>query len=313
MSGESFGAVAPALWDRGWRGLIPIKIGDKAPAPRAWERFADGRQTRQDLDELTRFWPWHGIGATTGTGLTVIDLDCDDLRGCQRALDVFERHLDVSPLVVVGQAPRGKIFYRGAFAAGKWKAPRGLAIEIYHGGTGGGAGQTVLFGTHPKTHRPYFWPRKSPLETDLTGEVPEITEAALVMALDEIAGLGDPSLRAVKRLGAGAGVPIDQTLMAEARSAMKPAKTTAEAIELAAGWVEETLGAGSRHDGTLCVLLVLIREYRADPEAIRGPLGEAFAGAAGISRESEFHRMMAWAADRQPPAPQMQFKRAGAD
>ncbi len=178
------------LWGQGYRRLVPIippaapvserstlfkRIGTrqdgrgKTPGTKGrdglWSSF-DWAAYEADERDLARWAAMGaGVGIKTGAGLYAIDADTLDTTHAVTIRDAIGAALGRLP-VRVGQSPKALYLCRvdgplpymridfGPNIAGPGEGPRFERVEVLGGGQ-----QFVAEGTHPKTGKPYTWPR----------------------------------------------------------------------------------------------------------------------------------------------------------
>ena len=151
--------------DNGWRHLVPISPGTKACYVPGWDRW--GRVEPTD-DEIR-----HGYLATrvrTGPRYRFRlrpqwlagrhrSWTYEDGNDVNRRLRYLAENVPGTPMIRVGKGPGCQIYYRaGPTAYGRQCGP-----EIFFQNK-----QTVLFGQHPITGRPYKWKGGSPATRKLS-------------------------------------------------------------------------------------------------------------------------------------------------
>lgn len=171
--------LAPKLFDNGWRGLLPLGVypsgrlapPDKAKIPffKGWSRRSHEPITREELDKCVKRYPRAGIGFAFGPAhnLVAVDLDVEDPDESERARGIIIQTLPRTDFYRIGKPPKILLLYRGLARSRK---PHGLGVEIF-----ASSGQTAFFAVHPKTGRPYEWPRLSPLD-HTPDDLPEIED-----------------------------------------------------------------------------------------------------------------------------------------
>jgi hypothetical protein len=190
---QHFGRLAMKLHDMGWRSLIPIKPGEKAPAMYGWERYNTTPPAEDIIQSWASLYASCGIGLAFGPDRVIgMDLDFMDPVKATRADSILKATLGTTSMVRVGQSPKQLAFYR----AEKPIALDGRAFggfEIYQH-----SGQCLLYGLHPKTGRDYYWPEESP-ETLSPSDLPVITTAQVQAFITEMAPLRDDVVRPLGR------------------------------------------------------------------------------------------------------------------
>lgn len=163
---ENYKQYAKQLLANGYT-PIPIKQGQKRPAVKDWAAIkVDGKQVDQWSNG---YFSDCGIGLRGGK-LVAVDIDITDKTTTRALLNWCNEHIGPG-LVRVGLAPKLAIFYRTDSPHGRIDSPyynggrhTSQHIEIRSLDT-----QTVAFGMHPETQRPYSWVHdKSPINTKLS-------------------------------------------------------------------------------------------------------------------------------------------------
>ena len=168
-----YGTAALVLLAKGYE-PIPIRPGEKRPAPAGWQRPAV-----TDFEVWRRSHPACGVGLLTRT-IPAVDIDFQDAAVGNEIEALARQMLGDSPLLRFGKYPKRLLAYRAVKSFVKLKshvvlAPddpadgKGHAVEILGDGQ-----QFVAFGIHPDTQRPYDWPNSSPLMV-CAGDLPAIT------------------------------------------------------------------------------------------------------------------------------------------
>lgn len=238
------------LWDLGYRRLVPIvppnaplsersslykrlhaKTPDDARGKVPGVRWPDGtwsgfdwvphEATEADLDR------WHamgaGVGIKTGDGLALIDADTWDEGRAKIIRDIIEDELGFLPPVRVGQYPKAGylirtrcIYRRIEFGERDERGRLKERVEILSDGR-----QFVAVGIHPKTGKPYRWPKGLPP----IAEIPEVTEEQLDRILRRCAE-ALPSASELIVEGAGSS-DVDQATL---RGSLDTVREAVEAI-----------------------------------------------------------------------------------
>jgi hypothetical protein len=190
---REFYDLAPALVERGWRSLVPIRYGQKRPAIEAWTDLASRAATEAEI----ALWRLHhggcGIGLVFGPDRVVgIDLDWRDEATAREAFATAARELGPTPLVRVGEWPKNLLHY--AVAPGFHEpSTRHAGFETFTAG-----GQCVLFGRHPRGRHPrgfdYTWPNASPLDV-APHELPRVDGPRLCALRTALYKLAPPTAR----------------------------------------------------------------------------------------------------------------------
>jgi hypothetical protein len=155
--------VALTLVDNGWP-PVPLHPQTKVPTRRGWPHRA--LMTPERLrPEVMRELSWRG-GADRrhcACGIAVpaitLGIDCDltETEANDKVRCILHETLGAPTMARIGNLP-------------KWMAVYGAAPGIYSRKLGGvelfcGTGQIAAFGMHATTGRPYYWSKRSPLNT----------------------------------------------------------------------------------------------------------------------------------------------------
>ena len=168
--------------------IVPIMQNKKYPGIDGWQR------TIATVDQLHEWQKSHtGIGLLTDRFPT-IDVDLTGDHNADNVLKVFgicEEELGTVEFTKVGESPKISIICRSVGSFGKKiktpiridpKTKKELAVEIL--GTGQ---QTVLYGIHPDTEKPYYWKRRELIDESFTVEqLPILTRDKAQRILDRI-------------------------------------------------------------------------------------------------------------------------------
>lgn len=153
---------------------IPIRPGTKAPTIKQWQSIT------VDAPQIDR-WLANGsadagVGVRTGA-LCAIDIDITDKAAVKQVVSWCDQHLGPAHRKQ-GQAPKVTLLYRRHTPGAKVTTPRytdlyGNTHQVEVLGTGQ---QTVMYHTHPGTHRPY---RHSAKQLPPLSELPVVTDDEL--------------------------------------------------------------------------------------------------------------------------------------
>lgn len=188
-----YGVLAPRLRDNGWRSLIPIANPGKRPLILGWDAWNRTAPADHEVETWGSAYAGAGIGLAYGPDSVLgVDLDFLETSVAAQAATIVQETLGPNDCVRIGRPPKRLLLYRAA---------PGLSVP---GKAFGGyelfstSGQTVLFGTHPDTCRPYSWPWLSP---EVIG--PEDLPVADQVALDAMIAALAPLCSRVNRLQPG--------------------------------------------------------------------------------------------------------------
>ena len=168
-----FATLAPRLRDNGWASVIPVANPGKRPLISGWQAYNRAAPTEGEVDLWCSAHPDAGIGLAYGPDRVLgVDLDFLEPAAAARAEAAAFDTLGPSDYSRIGQLPKRLLLYLAA---------PGLIVP---GKAFGGyelfstTCQTVLFGTHPKTGQPYYWPGRSP-EDSSPDDLPVVGQEAL--------------------------------------------------------------------------------------------------------------------------------------
>lgn len=241
-----FGRLAHTLRDVGWGALIPLVPGEKRPAISQWERYNEHAPTDLLIDHWVKTQPHAGIGLAYGPDRVIgSDLDFLDSNKAATARTINDEHLGRSPMIRIGRAPKVLAFYRAA---------PGLIVPAKNFGgfeLFSNTGQTVLYGIHPDTRRPYHWPEESP-ETISPEDLPIVSQAMLDAFLAAMEPLRED------RVTTRGGTTITNTgATAEWLGQFNSMTTAAEMIDAAATGIRG-VGVGARHATMQAATMALV-------------------------------------------------------
>lgn len=162
-----FRDIAPRLFENGWRSVIPLTHAKGTHVK--W-----GELQRRDMTEATlaHFIKHHGDAPRTGLvfgperGIVAIDVDVMDEETNALICDIAADTLGLTPFLRIGKSPKFMAFYSGTV-----RSRKAHPVEVF-----GSSGQAAIFGPHPSTGRPYWWPVGSPLDC-CPKCPPEVTQA----------------------------------------------------------------------------------------------------------------------------------------
>ncbi len=292
-----FGQLAPKLRDMGWRSIIPLfapgpAVETKRPAIAGWDTFNRSEPTDTTIERWCQEYSTGGVGLAYGPDSVIgVDLDFTDQGEAHKAWDATCATIGDSPLVRIGRAPKRLALYRAAPGTKvSGKAFGGFEIFSH-------SGQTVLFGMHPQTERPYAWIDESPLTLSPT-DLPVITSdgiAALISTLSSFSFSGSRNIRPRTTTDArGAHEDsITSDVMRSLRAASNPI--------CAAYNIVSNAPKGSRHNTTMaCILGLAVLGYSdAEIRAALEPLYIALTDPEGRKRAARvFINCLEWSRRR---------------
>jgi hypothetical protein len=177
-----FWHLARAARDRGYPALIPIQPGKKACYLKGWPGLAKQPATDIEIREWIKEMPSIGFGYAHDSSLVAFDLDIRDYNAITDRMKWLAENIDGQPMIRIGEPPKCLVVYRADHTSyGHLGSP-----EVYCT-----AGQTVFFGIHPETHKPYRWQCGSPALRDWE-ELPVATGRDIWAFLRKFSG--DPAI-----------------------------------------------------------------------------------------------------------------------
>ncbi len=178
-----FAEIAEQLLDNGYSPL-PVKDGQKIPAVGNWTHI-DYEKTPGLLDEYCKKFPTASTGLLLGN-TCVIDIDVLDPKVAANCKNIVIRELGGAPCRY-GNHPKHAHFFGVEGPSFKKLATKTFLVngqkaqvEILCEGQ-----QVVVFGTHPKTRKPYYWDDLTPLEVPRAMLSP-ITKDKAAALLDDL-------------------------------------------------------------------------------------------------------------------------------
>jgi hypothetical protein len=240
-----FGRLAPKLHDNGWAALIPLVPGEKRPAFSGWEAYNINPPTDLQIARWAETHPHHGIGLAYGPDEVVgSDLDFLDPDKAAAARAINDEHLGPSPMIRIGRPPKVMCFYRAA--PGLQVPGKNFGgFELFRS-----SGQTVLYGIHPDTGRPYDWPEESP-ESLSPFDLPIITQRML----DAYIAAMEP-LREDRVVTCSGATVTNTSATTEWLRQFSQMRTPAEMIDAACNGIKG-VGVGARHATMLATTMAL--------------------------------------------------------
>lgn len=240
-----FGRLALKLRDNGWAAIIPLLLGEKRPAISRWETYNITPPSDLQIGRWAETHPLCGIGLVYGPDQVLgVDLDYVDPEKAAAARAVNDRYLCGSPMIRVGRLPKVLVFYRAAPGLQvPGKSFGGFELFRY-------SGQTVLYGIHPDTSRPYQWPEESP-ETLSPEDLPVVTQAMLDAFLAAMDPLREDRVRHNGTIITNAGKTA--TWLRQ----FSQMTTPAEMIEAACTGIRG-VGVGARHQTMQAATMALV-------------------------------------------------------
>lgn len=134
--------------ENGYQALIPIQPFKKSCYLQGWPEYSKKNPTDGEIRGWIRQNPKTGFGYCHNGHLAAFDLDIMDEEAIYERLNWLMANLGSEPMIRIGRPPKVLVVYAADPTAYSNKG----APEIYvrHG-------QTVFFGMHPDTQRPYYW------------------------------------------------------------------------------------------------------------------------------------------------------------
>jgi hypothetical protein len=251
-----FAALAPKLRDNGWGAVMPVANPGKRPLVSGWDAYNRAPPNDHEVDAWCTTYPNAGIGFAYGPdGVLGVDLDFLDPAVAARADSIVGEVLGHSECVRIGRLPKSLLLYR---------ATPGLSVP---GKAFGGyelfssSGQTVLYGTHPDTATPYYWPDRSPEDVS-PNDLPLVGQTALSSMIEALAPLCS-RVGYTRPAGAayGGGGRVAAWLRTFNRTNAKPVDLCRVAIEAAP--------EGDRYPTAFSAIAALVRVGLTDTDIIQ--------------------------------------------
>ncbi|MDC0971445.1 bifunctional DNA primase/polymerase [Alphaproteobacteria bacterium] len=168
----SYKDIAARLLDNGYE-AIPIKPKQKSPSLSYWPKinYLDANV----IDDLVDKYPNHGVGVKTGS-VIVIDIDVPNEHLAIEFQNYCIEHIGDAP-IRIGRPPKRSMFYRlvGKKISKKSTTPFVVDGEKHQVEFLASGQQSVVFGIHADTGKPYYWLDESILDISFDGLTP-ITE-----------------------------------------------------------------------------------------------------------------------------------------
>ena len=250
-----FATLAPRLRDNGWASVIPVANPGKRPLISGWQAYNRAAPTEVEVDLWCSAHPGAGIGLAYGPDRVLgVDLDFLEPAAAARAEAAVVDTLGTTTAVRIGHSPKRLLLYRAA---------PGLIVP---GKAFGGyelfstTCQTVLFGTHPDTGQPYYWPGRSPEDTS-PDDLPVVGQEALnalIRALEPLCSRLGPKHR--QPVASPAHGRVAQWLQAFNDLDGKPVDLCRAAVEAAP--------EGDRYPTAFSAVVALVRIGLSDAEII---------------------------------------------
>jgi hypothetical protein len=255
-----FAALAPKLRDNGWRAVMPVANPGKRPLVMGWDAYNRGAPADREVDAWCRAYSNAGIGLAYGPdGVLGVDLDFLDPAVAARADAIVRERLGRSECVRIGRLPKRLILY-GATPGLRVPGKAFGGYELFSG-----SGQTVLYGTHPDTAKPYYWPAQSPEDVN-PSDLPIVGQTALTGMIEALATLCSPiGPRRLESAPSGGGGRVTAWLCIFNTTNAKPADLCRAAVEAAP--------EGDRYPTAFSAIVALVRIGLGDNEIIENVVG----------------------------------------
>ena len=250
-----FATLAPRLRDNGWGSLIPVANPGKRPVIPGWDACNRTAPEDHEVDAWRSAYPSAGIGLAYGPdGVLGVDLDFTEPSAAARAESIVRETLGPNDCVRIGRLPKRLLLYR---AAQGLRVP-GKAFGGYE--LFSNSGQTVLYGTHPDTQQPYYWPALSPEDVG-PEDLPVAGQTALDAMIDALAPLCSRSGHARPASPASdSGGRVADWLRSFNSTDAKPVDLCRAAVEAAP--------EGDRYPTAFSAIVALVRVGLTDDEII---------------------------------------------
>jgi hypothetical protein len=178
-----FADIAERLFDNEYT-PIPVVAGEKRPAIKDW-RSVNYVQSPHLLEEFCNKHPNASTGIVLGD-VCVVDIDVLDSEAAYICRSIVTSKLGDAPCRF-GKHPKSALFFRvegSNFKKLKTKSHiingQKAQVELLCEGQ-----QVVVFGTHPDTEKPYYWPDENLLEVPFS-RLPVISEAQAKALLKDL-------------------------------------------------------------------------------------------------------------------------------
>jgi hypothetical protein len=168
----SFFSTAPRVLDNGWPAVIPLR--DKIPLIGCWPAYNDIPVPAPVLACWCRQYPNANVGLPLSHGVVAVDIDIVDGVAMETVAEIADATLGWTDFLRIGWPPKQLRLYRGHVLSRKYPP-----IEIF-----GNSGQVVIYGMHPTTGRPYFWPFDEPFY-GAPDDLPAVTEERVDLFVKE--------------------------------------------------------------------------------------------------------------------------------
>ena len=254
-----------ALRRRGWLSCIPIVPGNKNPCIEEWDKRAANPPDDLEIARWASQYPNAGVGFVYGGSEHVIGVDLDFLeeeianRGFARTKSI----LGPPSLLRIGRYPKRLLLYLYNGVSLPGKAFGGF--EIFHS-----SGQTIFYGIHPETLRPYEWVVGDPREIG-PSELPEVSNEQILELIAALRPLEEPKKRAGKCKALREVNPSFDSQAASDRlsgavTEVLPELRAAEDPLLAAIEILASAKQGSRYSTAFGVVFTLVKFGYSDAE-----------------------------------------------
>ena len=227
----------------------------QAPLISGWQAYNRAAPSEVEVDLWCSAHPCAGIGLAYGPDRVLgVDFDFLEPAAAARAEAAAFDTLGPNDCFRIGQPPKRLLLYRAA---------PGLIVP---GKAFGGyelfstTCQTVLFGTHPKTGQPYYWPGLSPEDTS-PDDLPVVGQEALnalIRALEPLCSRLGPKYR--QPVASPAHGRVAQWLQAFNDIGGRPDDLCRAAVEVAP--------EGDRYPTAFSAVVALVRIGLSDAEII---------------------------------------------
>jgi hypothetical protein len=167
-----FSSTAPRLIDNGWPAVIPDY--GKVPAVSCWPAYNQIPVPAPVLAYWCRRYPDANVGLPLGHRIVAVDIDIVEGVPMETVAEIADATIGWTDFLRVGRPPRQLRLYRGHVMSRKHPP-----IEIF-----GNSGQVVIYGMHPTTGHPYFWPFDEPFYRG-PGDLPAVNEESVDLFLTE--------------------------------------------------------------------------------------------------------------------------------
>ena len=254
-----------ALRRRGWLSCIPIVHGGKTPCINKWETRAANPADDHQIARWASQYPNAGVGFVYGGNEHVLGIDLDflDEEKANRAFARTKSIFGPPSLLRIGRYPKRLLLYLYNGVSLPGKAFGGF--EIFHS-----SGQTIFYGIHPETLRPYEWVIGDPREIG-PSDLLEVSNEQILELIAALRPLQGPKKHAGERKALREANPTFDSQAASDRLSgaaadVLPELRTTEDPLLAAIEILASAKKGSRYTIAFGLVIALVKFGYSDAE-----------------------------------------------